>query len=85
MNGILPCVHKGAIVLEIYDFEKNTDLLITIKSGDLVVLNSGGPPMTIGSVNRSEGTADCWYFNHVTGELYAPTIPLSILKKYQPD
>lgn len=42
------------------------DSQVAVEMGDVVVLNSGGPPMTIGPYKHEdpEGVLRCWWFGN---------------------
>jgi uncharacterized protein YodC (DUF2158 family) len=47
-------------------------------AGQVVQLKSGGPMMTIGSINDEEGTASCIWFDEAT--LKKEALPLIVLE-----
>jgi uncharacterized protein YodC (DUF2158 family) len=61
---------------------KFQEQVMEVKPGDVVILKSGGHPMSVVEVN--ETTAACvWMGNE--GDLFRETLPLAVLELAEPD
>jgi uncharacterized protein YodC (DUF2158 family) len=88
---LMSCYRCSATAFDSFDFARNLAMTI-FKSGDLVVLKSGGPTMTVDTVNtdifddnRITGVLCVWFvgqklervrFDHQAIELAGPQEPL---------
>jgi uncharacterized protein YodC (DUF2158 family) len=62
--------------------EKFEEQIMDVKPGDVVILKSGGHPLSVVEVN--ENTAACvWMGNE--GDLFRETLPLVVLELAEPD
>jgi uncharacterized protein YodC (DUF2158 family) len=62
--------------------KKLQEQIMEVKPGDVVILKSGGHPMSVVEVN--ETTAACvWMGNE--GDLFRETLPVAVLELAEPD
>jgi len=58
------------------------ELVMDLKPGDVVMLKSGGHPLTVAEVN--DGKVVCVWMG-LEGDLFRETLPLAVLELAEPD